>query len=126
MRVQVGRQLLDRQILDRAGLLVGKVDDLEFGTAPDGSVHVAALLTGQAALGQRVGGRLGRFLVAVAQRFADRSVVVPLRIPYELVDRVDSAVRLRVPLDRLPPAPVEEYLRTRLIDRIPGAHRAGG
>ncbi|SCL54083.1 hypothetical protein GA0070617_2557 [Micromonospora yangpuensis] len=124
--MQLGRQLLDRQIVDVDGLLVGKVDDVEFAVDTDGVPYVGALLTGQGALGQRIGGRTGRLLVAVTNRFVDDPPVVPLRIPYPLVARVDSAVRLRVPADRLPAAPVETWLRRHLIDRIPGAHRAGG
>ncbi|MDG4814010.1 hypothetical protein O7628_00630 [Micromonospora sp. WMMD956] len=124
--MQLGRRLLDRQIVDRDGRLVGKVDDVEFAVDADGVPYVAALLTGQAALGQRIGGRIGRLLVAVAVRFTEDRAVTPLRIPYRLVARVDSAVRLRACLDDLPPAPVERWLRRHLIDRIPGADRASG
>ncbi|MEV5822254.1 hypothetical protein AB0L22_24120 [Micromonospora haikouensis] len=126
MRIQLGRQLLDRQIVDRDGRLVGKVDDVEFGVDADGVPYVAALLTGQGALGQRIGGRIGRLLVAVADRFTEERAVTPLRIPYRLVEQVDSAVRLRAYLDDLPASPVEQWLRRHLIDRIPGADRAGG
>jgi len=126
VRVQLGRQLLDRQIVDRDGRLVGKVDDVEFGVDDDGVPYVAALLTGQEALGQRIGGRIGQLLVAVAGRFTEDRAVTPLRIPYRLVDRVDSAVRLRARLDDLPASPVERWLRRHLIDRIPGADRASG
>ncbi|GAA2718556.1 hypothetical protein ACFY2R_13605 [Micromonospora olivasterospora] len=124
MRLQLGGRLLDRQIVDRDGLLVGKVDDVEFAADADGVPYVHALLTGQVALGQRIGGRIGRLLVAVAERFAEDPPAGPLRIPYEMVDRVDSAVRLRVPLDELPCSPVETWLRRHLIERIPGAGRA--
>ncbi|RGC66053.1 hypothetical protein C5N14_26150 [Micromonospora sp. MW-13] len=124
--MQLGRQLLDRQIVDRDGRLVGKVDDVEFGIDTDGVPYVRAVLSGQVALGQRMGGRIGRFLVAVADWFVDSSPAAPMRIPYPLVERVDSAVRLRVRLDELPGSPVEDWLRRHLIDRIPGSDRAGG
>ncbi|MFF3866699.1 hypothetical protein [Micromonospora sp. NPDC001898] len=126
MRMQLSRQLLDRQIVDRDGRLVGKVDDVEFGVDTDGVPYVAALLSGQGALAQRIGGRVGRFLLAVADRLVDDPPVTPLRVPYSLVERVDSAVRLRVGLDELPGSPMEEWLRRHLIDRIPGSDRASG
>ncbi|MEO3781118.1 hypothetical protein ABGB16_30845 [Micromonospora sp. B11E3] len=126
MRLQLNGRLLDRQIVDRDGRLVGKVDDVEFASDTDGVPYVHALLTGQVALGQRIGGRVGRLLVAVAEQFVEDLPAAPMRIPYGLVERVDSAVRLRVPLDELPRSPVEAWLRRHLIDRIPGAGRASG
>ncbi|MEV0808506.1 hypothetical protein [Micromonospora sp. NPDC050200] len=126
MRLQLGRQLLDRQIVDSDGLLVGKVDDVEFGIDADGLPYVAFLLTGQAALAQRIDGRIGRLLVAVANRLTDEPPVRPQRIPFTQVARIDSAVRLRTRGDELPRPPVEAWLRRHLIDRIPGAHRASG
>ncbi|MGC5019432.1 hypothetical protein [Micromonospora sp. DT47] len=126
MRVQLGRQLLDRQIVDSEGRLVGKVDDVEFAVDAEGFPYVAYLLTGQGALGQRIGGRVGRVLVALAARFTDDPPAPPLRIPIVDVERVDSTVRLRAGAGELPPPPVETWLRRHLIDRIPGAGRASG
>ncbi|MFC0005203.1 hypothetical protein [Micromonospora siamensis] len=126
MRLQLAKQLLDRQIVDVHGRLVGRVDDIVFAVDEEGYPYVEFLLTGQGALGQRVGGRVGRLLVAVADRFVDRPPVPPLRIPLAQVARVDSAVRLRCAAADLPPSPVESWLRRHLIDRIPGADRASG
>ncbi|WFE67632.1 hypothetical protein [Micromonospora sp. WMMD714] len=123
--MQLGRQLLDRQIVDADGVLLGKVDDVEFAVDDQGLPYVAYLLTGQGALGRRIGGRVGRLLVALADRFAEEPAG-PVRIPFGQVARVDSAVRLHVRADALPRPPVETWLRRHLIDRIPGAGRAGG
>ncbi|TDB70505.1 hypothetical protein [Micromonospora sp. KC723] len=126
MRIQLGRQLLDRQIVDVDGRLVGKVDDVEFAVDDEGYPYVVCLLSGQHALGRRIGGRIGRLLVAVADRFSENPPVPPLRLPMTLVGRVDSAVWLRCRADELPPPPVEVWLRRHLIGLIPGAGRAGG
>lgn len=115
--------LLDRQILDRDGIPVGKVDDLELCHTGD-DVFVAALLTGQRALGVRFGGVLGRWITGVAERLDDRDQGLR-RIPYHLVDRVDAAVRLRVGRDLLAAPALEGWLDTHLIGRIPGAGHAG-
>ncbi|MFI9640817.1 hypothetical protein ACIG87_12240 [Micromonospora sp. NPDC051925] len=125
MRIQLGRQLLDRQIVDADGLLLGKVDDVEFAVDDQGLPYVACLLTGQGALGRRIGGRVGRLLVALADRFTEEASA-PLRIPFDQVARIDSAVRLHAHADELPRPPVETWLRRHLIDRIPGADRASG
>ncbi len=121
----VGFDLLDRQILDRGGEGVGKVDDLELGVDDGaGAPYVAALLVGPQALGPRIGGRLGRIVTALAIRLdADRTG--PLRIPYELVARVDSAVHLSVGKELLAEPELESWLREHVIARIPGSDRAG-
>ncbi|WP_089155820.1 hypothetical protein [Micromonospora sp. NBS 11-29] len=126
MRLQLAKQLLDRQIVDVDGRLVGRVDDIAFAYDAEGHPYVDCLLTGQGALGQRIGGRIGRLLVAVADRFTDEPPVPPLRIPLAMVARVDSAVRLRCRDADLPSSPVESWLRRHLIGRIPGADRASG
>ncbi|NES13554.1 MULTISPECIES: hypothetical protein [Micromonospora] len=126
MRLQLAKQLLDRQIVDADGRLVGRVDDIAFAVDADGHPYVDCLLTGQGALGQRIDGWIGRLLVAVADRFTDDPPVPPLRVPLAQVARLDSAVRLRCPASELPPSPVESWLRRHLVDRIPGSHRASG
>lgn len=126
MRLQIARQLLDRQIVDVEGRLVGRVDDIAFAVDDEGYPYVDGLLTGQGALGQRIGGRVGRLLVALADRFTDDASAPPLRVPLATVARVDSAVRLRCRGADLPSSPVETWLRRHLIERIPGSYRASG
>ncbi len=126
MRIEVSRELLDRQLLDVRGRLIGKVDDVEFALDPEGTPYLSALLTGPGVLGTRVGGRLGRMLALAAERFVTDRSLTPLRLPYPLVTRVDSAVWLRVRAEELPTSAVEQWLRRHLIDRIPGAGRASG
>ena len=126
MRIQLDRQLLDRQIVDVDDLPVGKVDDVEFAVDEEGLPYLAYLLSGPAALGPRIGGRVGRLLVALADRLTDDPPAPPLRIPIGRVARIDSAVRLTVRAAELPRPPGESWLRRHLIDRIPGADRASG
>lgn len=125
-RLHLDRELLDRQIVDRHGRLVGNVDDVAFGVDADGVPYLRALLTGQTALGQRVGGRLGRCLTWLADRFTDQPPARPLEVPFHLVVEVNSAVVLGVAAAQLPEPPMELWLRRNLVDRIPGAGRAGG
>lgn len=121
----IGFDLLDRQILDRDGEPVGKVDDVELVLDGDGVPYVAALLVGQQALGDRIGGALGRWLAGSARRLAPAQRPGPIRIPYDLVADVGSSVNLSVSRDLLPDPPLETWLRDHLITRIPGADHAG-
>jgi sporulation protein YlmC with PRC-barrel domain len=119
----LGFHLLDRQIVDRDGLLVGKVDDVEL--SEDDPPRVVALLLGPGALGQRMGGWVGRAIAGAARRLQPGADPVPTRIPYEQVARLDTAVHLRIPHGDLPRPSLEGWLCDHIIDRIPGADRAG-
>jgi sporulation protein YlmC with PRC-barrel domain len=117
----IGFDLLDRQIVDRDGEPVGKVDDVELTYDRQGVPQVTALLLGQHVLGERIGGTLGRWLTALARRMSEPPGLPPIRIAFDLVETVDSAVRLSVPRELLPDPPLEAWLRDHLIARIPGA-----
>jgi sporulation protein YlmC with PRC-barrel domain len=124
MELLVAFNLLDRQIVDSDGLPVGKVDDVELDRTGDGGLYVAALLTGQQALGRRIGGVLGRWMTAVASRM-DIDRQGPRRIPYHLVASVGPAVTLSIKRELLVEPELEAWLNEHFIGRIPGADNAG-
>jgi sporulation protein YlmC with PRC-barrel domain len=118
--LRVDFHLLDRQIVDRDGNLVAKVDDVELATDDQGRLRVVALLAGQHVLGDRIGGWIGRFIAGVARRqHPDRPEA--MRIPIEDVERVEAEVLLRVSTRDLPDRPLEAWLAAKVIGRIPGA-----
>ena len=123
-----GLHLLDRQIVDRNGAPIANVDDLELTERADGRLAVSALLVGPGALGPRLGGRLGRWTVAIWRRLRPDVDPSPGRIDAGLVNGTDSAVHLSVAirdLDRTGLDGLERWLRRYVIDRIPGAGHAG-
>jgi sporulation protein YlmC with PRC-barrel domain len=89
--------LLDRQLLDCDGRFLGKVDDVEL-TEIDDELVITGVLTGAAALLDRLGGSLGRTLVERwgQMRLSEPDRTRPWRIGIEDVERLDSAVHLRV------------------------------
>jgi sporulation protein YlmC with PRC-barrel domain len=117
----IGFDLLDRQILDRDGRPVGKVDDVELTYDADGAPYISALLIGQQALGRRIGGVLGRWIAGTARKLADTPDKRPIRIGIEQVSSINSAVNLSVRRELLQEPPLETWLRDHLINRIPGA-----
>ena len=124
-RVWAALELLDRQLIDRRGRLVGKVDDVEFATGDDPGAlpHVSALLAGVGALANHIGGELGPALAAAERRLAhaQRS---PSRVDYALVNDLASAVHLNAERDDLDTNRAERWTRDVIIDKIPGAHHA--
>jgi sporulation protein YlmC with PRC-barrel domain len=117
-------RLLDRQVVDRDGGLICKVDDVELTATDDGGYVVTALLAGPLALGPRLPGRLGRWTVALAKRWSTDPEPAPRRIPFERVTELGSAVVLDRSRDQLGIAPLEDWVRTHVIDRIPGSRHA--
>jgi sporulation protein YlmC with PRC-barrel domain len=116
----IGFHLLDRQILDRDGQPVGKVDDVELTYRADGSLHVSALLLGQEVLGDRIGGVLGRSIAGIARRLSGEGGRPPQRIDMDLVADIGEAITLSVKRELLPDPPLEAWLNDHLITRIPG------
>jgi len=90
-------ELLDRQLLDVEGRMLGKVDDVEL-TQTDAGLTITALLTGQVALLHRLGGSLGSNLVTgyVQLRPSEKNRTRPWRLVIGDVERLDSALHLRV------------------------------
>jgi len=116
--------LLDRQVIDPDGQMISKVDDAELELAEDGTPYVIALLTGPAALGPRVGGQLGKAMVAIQGRLHSAGGPGPGRIPIHLVTDIGSAITVSARPADLPIRGLEDWVRTRVIDRIPGASDA--
>jgi sporulation protein YlmC with PRC-barrel domain len=117
----IGFDLLDRQIVDREGLPVGNVDDVELAVAEDGSLTVSALLVGAQAWGRRLGGRLGDSIAGLTSRLQRRTPTGPIRIPIDLVRGTGAAITLSVSRDLLVEPELEAWLRDHVITRIPGA-----
>lgn len=115
--------LLDRQVIDRDGQLVCKVDDVEFERGEDGNLYVAAILVGPRARGARVGGRVGRWISGIAQRLSTAEMP---RIDMSLVSEIGSAIKLGASRSDLDVDPLEDWVRDKIIARIPGSGHAGG
>jgi sporulation protein YlmC with PRC-barrel domain len=120
--LEAGLQLLDRQLIDKDGRLAGKVDDLELELPEGGGPPVVtAILSGPGALSRRVGGRLGAWLEAVANRLREGDERRPARVSFGLVKRIGSAVDLSVAKAELETDRLEAWTRDHLIGRLPGA-----
>jgi sporulation protein YlmC with PRC-barrel domain len=125
METFIGFNLLDRQIVDREGALVGKVDDVELRLPPGQPPRVTALLVGQESLGERLGGALGAALAGSARRLRSEEDSAPIRIPFEVIAEIGSAITLSISKDLLAEPALEGWLREKFIGRIPGAQHDG-
>ncbi len=116
--------IVDRQIDDCDDRAVAKVDDLEIAEAnPDepGSLPiVTAMLCGPAALGQRLGPRIGAFLEAL-RGLSHEAPTRPAAIAMDDVKDIGTALKLWVPRDTLPVTAVEDFVGDHVIGHIPGS-----
>lgn len=112
-------ELLDRQLLDNDGRMIGKVDDVELEQRDDGRIYVTALLSGPGALGPRLGGGLGTIVTSSWSRLSGRSE--PARVDWSVVASVETAIRLAVGRTTVALDGFETWMRDRVIAAIPGA-----
>ena len=123
--IDAGLHLLDRQVVDPDTRMVCKVDDLELTVPEDGGApYVTAILAGPAALAPRLGGLLGRWVLAVQRRLHPAEVPEPARIGFGVVDEVGSRVRIALRREELAVNAFEAWCRDNVVAKIPGAGHA--
>jgi sporulation protein YlmC with PRC-barrel domain len=108
-KIHVGKNVLDHQLLDKDGRRCGNVDDL----AIEDDV-VVAIYSGPGVWPQRAGwiGRLAGW-IGGSQR---------IRIPWEEVEKVDSAIHLKRTAPEYGLGRGDDRLRP-YLEKIPGADR---
>jgi hypothetical protein len=123
----IGLNLLDRQLLDRDGQPVAKIDDVEISLLDetDELPTVTALLCGPAALGQRFGRGTGAFFEALRGLLRHQPADSAASIPRDLGTDIGPAVKLAADRASLPVNEVEQFLGEHLIGHIPGSGAAG-
>jgi sporulation protein YlmC with PRC-barrel domain len=113
--MQLGRTLLDQQVVDRDGQHMGKVDgvvlEVRDGTPP----RVAFLVISGATLLRRIHPGLARW----AERRLGQGHAT--RIPWKRVIKIGVDVKVDVEAARSPALYWEHWVRDHIIRRIPGS-----
>jgi hypothetical protein len=123
--VDMALHLLDRQVVDPDEHLVCNVDDVEL-TEPEGggAPYVSAILAGPGAVAPRLGGLLGKWVLAVGRRLHPDTDPDPARIDFGVVDKVESHVCISLRREELWVNAFEAWCRDNVIGKIPGADHA--
>jgi sporulation protein YlmC with PRC-barrel domain len=110
--VDLIRDVLDKQVLARNGVKLGKVDAIVIELDGKAAPKVAFIEMGAAVLARRLGSWPGA---------ACRSLGIgkPRRIPWERVSKIGLNIEIDVAADEL--TGWQRWLRDRVIRRIPGA-----
>lgn len=119
--VDLGLNLLDRQLLDSEGKNCGNIDDLEFEIGDSGVPVLTNILVGPGALGRALGGFIGRWMIIIWRRLHPDRDPQPVRVSWEVVERVDYAVHLTVQREEAGLTRSEDWARDTIIAKIPGS-----
>src|SRR3954454_21419846 len=116
--MDIGRQILDQQLVDRTGINIGKVDgvllELRNGMPP----RISAVLTGGHLLASRLHPRIESWVRRLVRRWGPE-YNEPIRVPWSQVQKIGIDVRVDVGADAA--VPWEHWVRDHIISRIPGA-----
>ena len=116
--MDVARDLLDKQVVDRNGRMLGRVDGIVLDRYEDGPPRLAAILIGPVALGFRLHPALGRWMAALERTFGlERGR--PVRIDVRRISRIGRYVRTDLASSETAAFAVERRLR-RWVGKIPG------
>ena len=116
--MDIGRQILDQQLVDRNGRDIGKVDGIVLELRDGAPPRISALLTGGHLLAWRLHPRIERWARRLTRGWGPRHHE-PLRIPWSKVKKIGVDVRVDIAADEA--MPWEHWVRDRIIGRIPGA-----
>jgi sporulation protein YlmC with PRC-barrel domain len=115
------RDVLDNQIVDRNQRKMGKVDGIVVELRQDLPPRLAYLETGSATLARRLHPRLETWITAIASKWGAKHSQ-PLRIPWSKVLDVGIDVKVDVDAEQTSALAYEVWLRNRVIKRIPGGN----
>jgi hypothetical protein len=119
------RQVLDEQVLDRREEYMGKVDGIVLEMRDDGPPRVAFLEIGAPALARRFSPLLGDWIAALA-RHLGVSDGEPLRVPPARVLEWDVDIKLDLDARDTSAMAWEHWVEDRIVRRIPGSGASSG
>ena len=114
------RDVLDKQVLDRRGRKMGKVDGIVLELRDDGPPRVACIEIGLAVLVRRLI-HVGGDLVALVERRLGIRGGDPVRVPAAKIREAGIDVHLDLDASETEALAWEEWLGKHVVRRIPGS-----
>ncbi len=118
--LNVVRDVLDKQMLDRNGCEMGRVDGLVFELPENGQPRLVRIEAGGTVLAARV----GKWLVGPVRKLEyvwGPRRIIPVKIAWKRVEKLGRDVHLDLDAEETTALAWEKWLDKVLIDRIPGA-----
>jgi sporulation protein YlmC with PRC-barrel domain len=114
------RDVLDKQLVDRNGQPMGKVDGLVLELGDGGPPRVAYVEVGALTQARRLHPRLGKWVARLMKRWGVKSDE-SFRIPWSKIVVTGNDVTAGVEAEETPALSLELWLRKKVVGRIPGA-----
>lgn len=119
-RLDLARDVLDKQVTDRDETKMGRVDGLVLELREGQPPRIEAIEMGFVVLARRLHPRLEKWLERLRRRFSVRRTA-RYRVPWSKVKDVDSfCVQLDVVAQDTPAFDWERWLRDHIVARVPG------
>jgi hypothetical protein len=118
--MNLARDCLDKQLIDRNGRKMGRVDGLIMTLDGNSQPRITHVELGAVTQAARLHPRLGRWVAALARKWG-RARSDPFRIAWAEVVPTGNDVTCGVEAEQTPALAWELWLREHVIGRIPGA-----
>jgi hypothetical protein len=115
------RDILDKQIVDREQVKIGKVDGLVAELRTDMPPRIIAIELGSITLARRLGARPGRWMAWLAKRLGGERHAEPHCIAWNKVRDIGVDIDVDVDVHRTAILDWQDWLRDHVVGRIPGA-----
>jgi sporulation protein YlmC with PRC-barrel domain len=113
-------EYLDKQLIDVTGQNAGKVDGIVLEVRDGQPPKVVSIEVGPITLLARFSPRLAQWYARFDAHFGKQRGR-PIRIPWSRVNKQGATLALDLRADATPIVAVENWLRDRIVARIPGA-----
>jgi len=118
--IDLVRDVLDKQMLDRNDCELGRVDGLVMEVPENGQPRIVRIEAGGPVLAHRLGNWVRGLWRAIAQRVGPKRMS-PLKFPWRKVTKLGRDVHLDVDVHETDALAWEEWIDKTLIDKLPGA-----
>ena len=119
-KIDLVRDVLDKQMLDRNDCELGRVDGIVIEFPENGQPRVARLEAGGSVLAGRVGDWAKKPVRAIAQRIGPKRLS-PVKFPWEKVKKLGRDVHLDVDKEETTALAWEKWVDKNIVDKLPGA-----
>jgi hypothetical protein len=116
--IDLGKQILDQQLVDRSDLNMGKVDGIVLELRDDAPPRVTAILTGGHLFARRIHPVVERWARRLTKGWGPKNRE-PLRIPWAQIKKIGVDVKVDLAADQ--GMPWEHWARDHIVRHIPGA-----
>ena len=115
------RDLLDKQVVDREQTKIGKVDGIVMQLRRGEPPRIVFVEIGAIALARRLGPRVGYWVSHIAGRLGGYKSRKPYRIPWIKVRDIGVDIEFDIDVQNTTIFDWQDWLREKIICRIPGA-----